>query len=122
MQDWEWDQLVELVRREEDSVELQDLREAVTQDDLDALTTLYRECTSWRAKGLVVQLLQDQVEPRLEELWRDAVQVPDDGTDLSAATRALGLCALEGRRDPARFHEYFDDPARATEAARRWRS
>jgi hypothetical protein len=122
MQDWEWDQLVDLVRREEDSAELQDLRGVVTRDDHDALTTLYRECTSWRAKGLVVQLLQDQVDPLLEEVWRDAVQVPDDGTDLSAATRAIALCALEGRRDPERFQEYFDDPARAMEAARRWLS
>jgi hypothetical protein len=120
MEDWEWDLLNDLIRREEDSEQLQSFRETVTEDDLSDLATLYQASKTWRQKCLVIQVVQDQRAPVLRPLMLDVLQVPEDLGDLASSSRAIALCYLEGDFSPDAFMAWFEEPERAKEAARKW--
>jgi hypothetical protein len=120
MDDWQWDDLQDLIRREEDSEELQSYREVVTASDIKELATLYRGSTTWRQKCLVIQVLQDLRSPQLKPLLVDVLRAPDELGDLGRATQAIALCHLEGDFSPERFTQLFEEPALAKDAARKW--
>jgi hypothetical protein len=120
MEEWEWDGLNDLIRRGEDSEELQDYRGMVSASDLKDLAALYRGCTTWRQKCLVIQVVQDLRSPQLEPLMRDILRAPDEPGDLVRATQALALCHLEGDFSPERFTQLFEEPELAKESARKW--
>jgi hypothetical protein len=120
MEDWEWDHLHDLIRREEDSEELQSFREVVTSSHVGDLVNLYWSSKTWRQKCLVIQVLQDQRATALEPILRDVLRAPDEPGDLVRATQAIALCHLEGDFSPERFTALFDEPELARVAARKW--
>jgi hypothetical protein len=99
-----WLSLVEA----QDHVAIEGARDDVTPDDIPALIDAYWHRDDWVEKGLLINLMQDYLDPNLQPVMLDFLRAPSEPTgDFIEVTKAIALCHLDG--DFNKFTAYYDD-------------
>jgi hypothetical protein len=94
-------------------------RDHVAPDHLDALVAAYVELTSWEQKAALVQLVQDCPDPRLRPMMLDVLcGAPDDIRGPLHWSKAVALSFLDG--EPRHFQRYYRDNRLLKDSARRY--
>jgi len=105
----------------DDPVQIEMARDEVTRDDLGALAAAYWSLENWDQKGLLINLVQDYIDPRTRDIMIDFLKAPEDKSgDFTEVTKAIALCILE--EDFERFTLYYDDRELLAQAVQRYLS
>ena len=92
----------------DDPVQIEMARDEVTREDLAGLATAYWALENWDQKGLLINLVQDYIDPRTQDIMLDFLKAPEEESgDFVEVTKAIALCHLE--EDFKKFTLYYDD-------------
>lgn len=96
-----------MVKVRNGSVDTESERDRVKPEDVPHLAREYLSSKKWAEKTLIVELVQDSMDPVLTDVMWDALGVPDCSDDTCWWVRATALSHLDG--DLARFSRYYED-------------